>query len=147
MCRASQKRRFQTEMPYTASTDIHVFIKQKVHYLWVACFKPDERTWCVVLTDFGLHRFYASINSRITDVFTHPTIPIQKGFTNQIFNHPHFKGTKEIKTNKPVPEQYRSTLSVRTVTTSYWLEDSRNRTAISSGSKGLFYVPKRPDRL
>lgn len=102
-------------MSYTTNTDIRVFIKQKVHYLRVACFKPDERTWCVVLTDFGLHRSYASINSRITGVFTEPTMPIKKGFMNQIFNQSHLKGTKEIKTNKPVPEQYRSTLSVRTV--------------------------------
>lgn len=58
-------------MPYTTSTDILVFIKQKVQYLRVACFKLDERTSCVVLTDFVLHRFYASIKSRITDVFTH----------------------------------------------------------------------------
>ena len=109
-------------------------------------FKPDERTWCVVLTDFGLHRSYASINSRITDVFKEPTMPIKKGFMNQIFNQSHFKGTKEIKTNKPVPEQYRNTLSVRTVT-SYGLEDWRNRTAISSGSNGRLSIPKRPDRL
>jgi hypothetical protein len=135
-----------TEVSYTAHTDIRVFIKQKVHYLRVACFKPDERTWCVVLTDFGLHHSYASINSRITDVFTEPTMPIKKGFMNQIFNQSHFKGTKEIRTNKPVPEQYRNTLSFRTVT-SYGLEDSRNRTVISGGSNRLLSFPKRPDRL
>jgi len=37
-------------------------------------------------------------------------MPIKKGFMNQS----HFKGTNETKTNKPVPEMYRSTLSVRT---------------------------------
>ena len=77
----------------------------------------------VLFWQTGLHRSYESINSRITDVFTEPTMSIKKGFMNQIFKQSHLKGTKEIKTNKPVPEQYRSALSFHTV---QWLAmDSR----------------------
>jgi hypothetical protein len=91
---------------YTANTDIRLFIQHKVHYLKVAYFKPGERTWFVVLTDFWPTPFLR-VNQQPQSRCIHTAYHVhQKGFMNQIFEQSNFKGTKEIKTDKSVTEQY-----------------------------------------